>query len=429
MLKQDLFTSLDTLVGKQAGNNPLALAFSGGGDSTALLALALQWLGGQRKLYALIVDHGLRVGSAAEAQQAAKTAQRLGAHPIILTWQGTKPKTGIQEKARLARYGLMGTQCRTLGVDTLLLGHNRNDQAETVYMRGQNNSGWRGMAGMRAAIKAPIWPELYGITIVRPMLGISRAKLRDYNHANDLTYYDDPSNENRQFSRIQARDFLQKHPRLGEELYAISQNAARDLREETAQIRAWIGIYVQTQNWGGLSLKRDVIAGSNGLGPEMLRKLGLAVSGQGQASARNKYRQLFAKINANDFQGATLGGAQYSIWKNELFIMRDPGQVLGRVGHKGLAHTKLRAGIDTIWDGRFIVRTMRENMHIVPLANYEGQLDKALKQKLKLLPVSARATLPALVRGDVLKSSPLHKPSSQYEFQSLITERLLILSE
>ena len=182
----------------------IAVAFSGGGDSTALLSLMLEKAKGT-KITALIVDHGLREGSVDEAKLAAQRAQDMGARTEILTWQGEKPETGIQEKARLARYGLLGAACRRLSVDTLLLGHNQDDQAETILMRQQKNSGWRGLAGMKEKTKAPLWPQLYGITVERPLLGATRAALREYNKKNNLPYIDDPSNEDRAFTRIQAR--------------------------------------------------------------------------------------------------------------------------------------------------------------------------------------------------------------------------------
>ena len=133
----------------------LAAAVSGGPDSMSLAFLTDGWVrcrGGS--LLALVVDHGLRPASADEAML---TARRLAAAAIearILRWEGAKPATGIQAAARRARYGLLEGACRAQGILHLLLGHQREDQAETVAMRAASGSGSTGMAGMPAVSEA-----------------------------------------------------------------------------------------------------------------------------------------------------------------------------------------------------------------------------------------------------------------------------------
>ena len=206
MLTKEVSHTLSRLIDQKAGAKPLAVAFSGGGDSTALLSLVLAWArkSGKPPVIAFIVDHGLRTGSDEEAQTAAWRAVAMGAQSKVLRWQGDKPKSGIQEKARIARYALLGEACRRHGIQTLLLGHNEDDQAETLWMRAQKKSGWRGLAGMSESIEAPIWPQLYGVKVVRPLLNATRTELRDYNREHNLAFIDDPSNENRAFTRIKA---------------------------------------------------------------------------------------------------------------------------------------------------------------------------------------------------------------------------------
>ena len=159
---------------------PFALAFSGGGDSTALLYALRNY-----SPHVLIVDHGLRTGSADEARGAQSFARSLGLNADVLTWKPSGIKTGLQAKARRARYRLIGDKCRALGIGAVVTGHSQDDQAETVLMRLSvggfgNGSGWRGAAAMRAVTPAPLWPELAGIDVYRPMLGISRADIRRY---------------------------------------------------------------------------------------------------------------------------------------------------------------------------------------------------------------------------------------------------------
>ena len=114
----------------------IALAVSGGSDSMALLRLAEQWSKKNSvKISALTVDHGLRAEAAAEARQVADWCATLSLNHHTLRWEGVKPKTGLQAKARVARYDLMGDWCVSNGVSYLLTGHTMDDQAETVLMR------------------------------------------------------------------------------------------------------------------------------------------------------------------------------------------------------------------------------------------------------------------------------------------------------
>lgn len=92
---------------------PVAVAVSGGSDSTALLHLAANWAQEtQRKLHILTVNHGLRPAAADEAAQVAQAARKLGLGHDVLTWKHPKPG---QAAARDARHRLLAGAARTLG--------------------------------------------------------------------------------------------------------------------------------------------------------------------------------------------------------------------------------------------------------------------------------------------------------------------------
>jgi len=102
-------------------NERFAIAFSGGGDSTALV----HGLRDQSPII-FIVDHGLRNGSDIEARAAYDFARGIGLTTEILTWSPPPMTTGLQAKARKARYGLLGEACRRHGLTHLLTGHTLN---------------------------------------------------------------------------------------------------------------------------------------------------------------------------------------------------------------------------------------------------------------------------------------------------------------
>lgn len=104
----------------------VAVGVSGGADSLALLLLMdelLRPLG--RRVAALTVDHGLRKESRAEAEYVAGVAAARGIEHHILTWQGDKPRSGVEEAARTARYALLCSWCHEHGVETLCMAHHQ----------------------------------------------------------------------------------------------------------------------------------------------------------------------------------------------------------------------------------------------------------------------------------------------------------------
>ncbi|MBM3555663.1 MAG: tRNA lysidine(34) synthetase TilS [Alphaproteobacteria bacterium] len=178
----------------------LAVACSGGSDSLALAHLAQAWARARRgKSIALIVDHRLRPGSAADARKAARLARRLGLTARVLTRKGPPPRADIQASARAARYALLEDGCRRAGVLHLLLAHHAEDQAETLLLRLQRGSGLDGLAAM------PAIAERRECRLLRPLLGFSKARLAATLAATGLEAINDPANASDAFARVRLR--------------------------------------------------------------------------------------------------------------------------------------------------------------------------------------------------------------------------------
>jgi len=193
---------LTALFAPAAHQSNIALAVSGGGDSMALLHLAHRWARGRGvSLHALTVDHGLRPDSAAEAAGVAAFCAAHGIAHRILTWSGDGDGN-LPDAARRGRYAAMADACTEAGATMLLTGHTLDDQAETVLMRLGRGSGVDGLAAMRAM--TPLW----GVQLFRPLLGLRREDLRDMLRGAGVAWVDDPTNEDRGYTRIRARDAL-----------------------------------------------------------------------------------------------------------------------------------------------------------------------------------------------------------------------------
>jgi tRNA(Ile)-lysidine synthase len=220
------------LFGDLAGAPGLLLAISGGPDSTALLFLAARWRKKSKtKLTAVTVDHGLRKEARREAAAVAKLAKKLGVSHRVVKWTGAKPKSGIQQAARNARYALLAAAAKKVGASHIVTAHTLDDQAETVLMRMARGSGIGGLGGMARGTR------LGDLTLLRPLLDVPKARLVATCKAAKLGYADDPSNVDPKFTRARLRPLMAVLAAEGLDARRLSV-LARRLRRADAAIEA-----------------------------------------------------------------------------------------------------------------------------------------------------------------------------------------------
>ncbi|HEY0000157.1 MAG TPA: tRNA lysidine(34) synthetase TilS [Actinoplanes sp.] len=168
------------------------VACSGGADSLALAASA-RFVGGRVGL--VTVDHGLQAGSPERARDVAQWAREAGFEPVEVATVTVDGRGGPEAAARTARYAALCSVAERAGAVAVLLGHTRDDQAETVLLALARGAGPRGLAGM---------PRRKGI-FVRPLLDISRAETSRACAALKLVPWDDPHNVDPAFARSRVR--------------------------------------------------------------------------------------------------------------------------------------------------------------------------------------------------------------------------------
>ncbi len=365
----------------------IAIAYSGGGDSTALLHMLRDFPGVKR---AFIIDHNLRAESEQETQQSAAFAKSLGYQVQTKIWEHDNPKTGVQVKARAYRYAAMGEMCRQTGMTHLLTAHTQDDQAETLLMRQARDTGWRGLAGMREQAYGALWPALAEVTLVRPLLSVSRENLRTYNRREGLAWIDDPSNENRDFTRVCARQKLSEDMSLKASHLKTQAKHKNRLRAERRLFRDWMSKYGQLDSQGYIRVSRVPPS-------ELLLHLLRIASGTGGPIDAARREALCRSMSSPDFKAATLGGAWILNDDDGFLITRDKVAVIGRRGVEGynIALQTLSKNDAVIWDGRFQIETERDNIKIAPAF---GQLQTLREltdiKELFNLPESVRASLP-----------------------------------
>jgi len=213
----------------------LVLAVSGGPDSTALMVLAARWrdaLAKKPKLIAVTIDHGLRAESKREAADVGRLARKLGIAHRVLRWTGRKPKTGLQEAARAARYLLLAKAAHQEGAAVIVTAHTLDDQAETVLIRLTRGSGVSGLAAM--ARVAPLPASEAGIVLVRPLLEVGKARLVATLRKAGIAFADDPSNRDPRYTRVRMRGAMPALEREGLTATRLALLARRVRRAEAA---------------------------------------------------------------------------------------------------------------------------------------------------------------------------------------------------
>jgi tRNA(Ile)-lysidine synthase len=226
----------------------LVVGVSGGADSLALLH-ALRQLD-QWRLHAATLDHGLR-GAAGAAD--ARFVEQLCASWDIPVTVGTLPPghlpagSGVEAAARAARYDFLAQVAEAVGAQFVAVGHHADDQAETVFMHILRGAGLSGLAGMPDRAPLPGHPTL---TLLRPLLAISRREITHYCQQHGLQPRQDATNADvtllRNRIRLEILPLLrQANPRIDDALVRLAAAAARDDAYLTAQLQAAISPVAQ----------------------------------------------------------------------------------------------------------------------------------------------------------------------------------------
>jgi tRNA(Ile)-lysidine synthase len=356
----------------------LAVAVSGGADSLALALLARDWAwarGG--RVTALVVDHGLRPESAAEAATTLRRLESLGIAAQGLALRGLGHGPALAVRARAARHAILAAAAQRLGVLHLLFGHHAGDQAETVAMRRLSGSGAAGLAGMAALV------ETDGLRLLRPLLSIPPGRLRASLRAAGMAWVEDPSNANPAALRARLRRLRGDAAGDGVLTRAAVRAAAARGRARDAAERAVadeLAARAMLHPWGYAVLSPGPLSAA------ALAALLRGLAGAAHAPPTRQTRALAAAPHP-----ATLGGVRL--------------QPAGRLGPGWLLTREVAALAPavpacpgTVWDGRFRLAATADPPAGARIAALGPTAAAALRALpiARMLPAAVLATLPAV---------------------------------
>jgi tRNA(Ile)-lysidine synthase len=179
----------------EAGDTIL-VAVSGGADSLALAhALSIESKEFAISVIGVTVDHQLQEQSGAQAEKVELQLKQFGVECIIKKVT-VNLKDGLEASARKARYEALQEVAKEKNAVAVFLGHTRDDQAETVLLGLARGSGTRSLSGMAH----------HNGLYVRPLLEVTRIQNEQYCEELKLKYWNDPHNQNPEFSRVRVRN-------------------------------------------------------------------------------------------------------------------------------------------------------------------------------------------------------------------------------
>jgi tRNA(Ile)-lysidine synthase len=214
---------------------PLAVAFSGGADSTALLhAAARRWPG---QVEAIHIHHGLQVQADAFERQCRTACAALGV-PLHVVAVDARHRSGEspEDAARKARYAALAAAASAHGLRSVLLAQHADDQVETMLLALSRGAGLPGLAAMPARL------QRHGMQFHRPLLSVRAAALRQWLAQEHIAFVDDPMNADPAYTRSRIRHELvpaleRAFPQF-RETFARSARHAAQAQELLAEVAA-----------------------------------------------------------------------------------------------------------------------------------------------------------------------------------------------
>ena len=247
---KSLFNKRSTVI-----KNDLVVGLSGGPDSIFLLYYLKHLkdnFGFMGSVFPIVVDHGLRVESNDEALKTKKIAAKIGFNSKIIKIKDRYFSGNIQNWARIRRRDILYHVAQKHSAD-IILGHQYDDQIETIYMRLMKSSGFNGLIGIKEVVR---WKE---IKVLRPLLKIKKIEILNFLARKKIPYVTDKSNFDCKFERVKSRNVLKllkenEFCNIEKKLHKLSNISRRLIKTLNKYENIWKNEHVTYYSHGSISI-------------------------------------------------------------------------------------------------------------------------------------------------------------------------------
>ncbi|MDG2000362.1 MAG: tRNA lysidine(34) synthetase TilS [Alphaproteobacteria bacterium] len=367
----------------------VALAISGGADSTALAFLLNKFKNKYNyNITSFTLDHQLRKESAKETKFVKKTMNGLNIKHHSLVWSAEKPKTRIQETARIARYDILAKACRIHNCKYVFLGHHADDQVETFIIRLGAKSGLDGLGCMQETSR--ILTSSGTIELIRPLLNYKKDNLIKICLSNQLKWIEDPSNLDMKYLRSKVRKLI-----VHQSMYRDFSNSIKLFRSLSKNLNCYIHNFmkndIQFNLLGICQFNMDKFIELPKIFQVKVLSYLIKITGGKKYPRKTKIlNNLLDNINSKKTKNTTVGGTYIKIDENKIVLYRQLDNTIKKID--------LKNGI-TVWDRRFIItnKTKKLNLTVGPLGEKDYLLMiKLNKIKKPSINFNAIKTIPAI---------------------------------
>lgn len=385
----------------------IGVAVSGGGDSMALLGLAVS---AGLKPSVATVDHGLRTEARDEAELVSRYCAQSNVRHSTLRLETLTPGPNMAARARAARYDALAEWAAAQELGTILLGHTRDDQAETVLMRLARGSGADGLAAM-APVR--IWAS---ILWARPLLDEGRDELRQWLQAHGIAWAEDPTNQDTAYDRVRMRRALDDLEELGLTRGRLAGTARTMARQRAVLQAAGDALMAEAGRVGALGAihlsRAPLIAALADTGLRVLAQALQIVSGAPYRPRLASLEAALTRIAAPDFRGAVLAGCVVVPDGDDIAICREPAAIAPVPAKAGTQSWDKRWQISAPDGAGFWIAPLGKQALAHATAQIRARAVQPPPEWVTALPV-ARQAVPAVFRtAEALPDDLLSVPSA-----------------
>lgn len=306
-------------------NTLVAVAVSGGVDSICLL----HWLHEiGANVICLHVNHQLRPEADTETEYVKTLCDKLNIPCEIFYWKDDKPESGLEAAARDARYKMMTDFCHEKGIEYLLVAHQSDDQIETFLMNLSRGSGLYGLSAMMPE------SERNGIKILRPLLNVPRAEIKQYCEDNNIKYFVDSMNSDEHYTRVKIR----QNRHLLDEKLGISDSRILLAIQNLGRTREWMDKYINNRidmvmrSWGTLFVDSFLFDEAEEIRLKLLGILIQKIGGDEYLPRLNSLQNALCKLHADC--KFTLGHCTIRRLNNRILIVPEGKRTSFRKRHE-----------------------------------------------------------------------------------------------